>query len=127
MIVIDTSAIMAIALGEPTAEACSKAIRDADRFLMSAITKIELMIVATRRNRLDDVEIALQTINLEIVPVTEATILKVTDAYDRWGKGLHPAALNICDCFAYALAVEQGCPLLFVGDDFAKTDVAAVL
>jgi ribonuclease VapC len=94
---------------------------------MSAVIKIELMIVATRRNRLDDVEIALQTINLEIVPVTEATILQVTAAYDRWGKGLHPAALNICDCFAYALARDQGCPLLFVGDDFAKTDVAGLL
>jgi ribonuclease VapC len=127
VIVIDTSAIMAIALGEPTAEACSKAIREADRFLMSAVTKIELMIVAARRNRMEDVEIALQTIDLEIVPVTEATIDLVTSAYVQWGKGIHPAALNICDCFAYALAKDQGCPLLFVGDDFAKTDVVEVL
>jgi ribonuclease VapC len=127
VIVIDTSAVMAIALGEPTAEACSKAIGEADRFLMSAVTKIELMIVAARRNRMEDVEIALQTIDLEIVPVTEATIDQVTFAYDQWGKGIHPAALNICDCFAYALAMDQGCPLLFVGDDFAKTDVVGVL
>ena len=60
---------------------------------------------------------------IEIMPASEVTFLQVTDAYDRWGKGLHPAALNICDCFAYALAVNRKCPLLFVGDDFAKTDV----
>jgi uncharacterized protein with PIN domain len=73
---------MAIALGEPMAGPRSKAISEADRFLMSAVTKIELMIVAGRRNRLEDVEIALQTIDLEIVPVTEATIDQVTAAYD---------------------------------------------
>ena len=127
MIVIDTSAVMAIALGEPTAADCSKAIENADRFLMSAVTKIELMIVAARRNRMEDVEIALQTIDLEIASVTETTINQVTAAYEQWGKGIHPAGLNICDCFAYALAKDQGCPLLFVGDDFSKTDVTGVL
>ena len=94
---------------------------------MSAVTKIELMIVAARRNRMEDVEIALQTIDLEIASVTETTINQVTAAYEQWGKGIHPAGLNICDCFAYALAKDQGCPLLFVGDDFSKTDVTGVL
>lgn len=60
---------------------------------------------------------------LHIVSVTEAFARRVADAYDKWGKGVHPAALNLADCFAYALAIERACPLLFVGDDFSRTDV----
>jgi ribonuclease VapC len=127
VIVIDTSAMMAIAQTEATAEDCLKAIAQADRLLMSAVTKIELLIVAARRSVLKDIELAIATMQIEVIPVTEATIIQVTSAYDQWGKGIHPAALNICDCFAYALARDRGCPLLFVGDDFARTDVAGVL
>lgn len=127
MIVIDTSAMMAIAQTEPTAHECLKAIAQADRLLMSAVTKIELLIVAARRSVLKDIELAMAAMQIEVIPVTEATIIQVTAAYDHWGKGIHPAALNICDCFAYALAQDRGCPLLFVGDDFAKTNVVGVL
>jgi ribonuclease VapC len=109
VIVIDTSAMMAIAQTEPTAQDCMKAIAQADRLLMSAVTKIELLIVAARRSVLKDIELAMATMQIEVIPVTEAAIIQVTAAYDKWGKGIHPAALNICDCFAYALAKDQGC------------------
>lgn len=60
-------------------------------------------------------------------PVAPMDADTVADAYDRWGKGVHPAGLNFGDCFAYALAKSQNCPLLFVGDDFAQTDVESAL
>jgi len=72
-------------------------------------------------------EALLGGIALEIVPVSRELAEKAADAYDTWGKGVHPAGLNICDCFAYALAKEFGCPLLYVGDDFAKTDLRPAL
>jgi ribonuclease VapC len=58
-----------------------------------------------------------------VVPVTEADAILVAEAYDRWGRGAHSAALNYGDCFAYVLAKQRGCPLLFVGNDFSQTDV----
>lgn len=64
---------------------------------------------------------------VEVVPVTAATAARVAEAYARWGKGRHPAGLNLGDCFAYALAREAGCPLLYVGQDFAQTDLPAAI
>ena len=52
---------------------------------------------------------------------------RISEAYARWGKGVHPAGLNYGDCFAYEVASERGCPLLFVGDDFSRTDLRSVL
>ena len=66
-------------------------------------------------------------LDAEIAPVTDDFARSVADAYDRWGKGVNPAGLNFADCFAYALAMERSCPLLFVGDDFAKTDVVPAI
>ena len=60
----------------------------------------------------------------EIVTAVDARL--VADAYECWGKGEHPASLNFGDCFAYALAKARDCPLLFVGNDFAQTDVTGV-
>jgi ribonuclease VapC len=57
--------------------------------------------------------------------VHEAISFKAAEAYARWGRGVHPAALNYGDCFAYVLAQQRACSLLFVGDDFAKTDIAS--
>ena len=57
------------------------------------------------------------------MPVTEYDAFQVAEAYSQWGKGVHPAGLNYGDCFAYALARQRACPLLFVGEDFTKTDI----
>jgi ribonuclease VapC len=62
-----------------------------------------------------------------IVSVTSAAARRVAQAYERWGKGAHPAGLNFGDCFAYDVAMEYGCRLLYVGADFDRTDVARVL
>lgn len=61
-----------------------------------------------------------------VVPVPEASSAKVAEACARWGKGFHAASLNFGDCFAYALARELERPLLFVGEDFSKTDIEAI-
>jgi ribonuclease VapC len=127
VIVVDTSAIMAMALEEPKAAACAEALDRTDTLLMSAVTKIELLVVANGRGIFAQVETLLAGLPIDIIAVTPASVKGVVDTYRKWGKGIHPAALNICDCFAYALAKDQGCPLLFVGDDFAKTDVIGVL
>ena len=63
----------------------------------------------------------------EIVAVTPRQAERAVEAFRRFGKGRHAAGLNIGDCFAYALAVESGLPLLFKGDDFGRTDVRAAL
>ncbi len=69
----------------------------------------------------------LRGLGVEIEPVDEAIAVQVADAYARWGKGAHPAGLNFGDCFAYACARRLGASLLFVGNDFARTDVAVAV
>jgi len=127
MIVVDTSALVAIALKEPQAYACMEAITQADALLMSAGTLTELLIIATRRNFERDARALIVDLKFEVVPVTETSAHKAAEAYQRWGKGVHPAKLNYGDCFAYALAQEKTCPLLYVGNDFAQTDVQSAL
>ncbi len=64
---------------------------------------------------------------LDAISVTRETALRTSQIYARWGKGIHPAALNFGDCFAYDVAKEHSCRLLYVGDDFSKTDIESVL
>jgi len=127
MMVVDTSAVVAIAQKEPQAQTCMEAIIQADVLLMSAGTLTELLIVALRRNFGQDVKKLISDLNFEVVPVTEASAQKAAQAYQQWGKGIHPAGLNYGDCFAYALAIERNCPLLYVGDDLRQTDVLSAL
>ncbi len=127
MIAVDTSALMAIVLNEPQSEACMTAIEEADGLLISAGTVAEALIVASRRNVGDEVGALISGLGFEIVSVTAASARRVADAYGRWGKGVHPAALNYGDCFAYEVAQEHGCSLLYVGEDFVQTDVRPAL
>lgn len=66
-------------------------------------------------------------LNFEIVPVTAATARRVKAIHATWGRGRHPAGLNFGDCFAYDTAKTHACPLLYVGEDFRKTDLQSVL
>ncbi|CCM75505.1 type II toxin-antitoxin system VapC family toxin [Rhizobium mesoamericanum] len=127
MIAVDTSAIMAIVFDEPQSEACMMAIEEADGLLISAATVAEAMIVASRRNVGEEVSALISGLGFEIVSVTAASARRVADAYSRWGKGVHPAALNYGDCFSYEVAKEHDCPLLYVGEDFVQTDVRPAL
>jgi ribonuclease VapC len=127
MIAVDTSALMAIVLDDPEADACIAALETEDDLLISAGTVAEALIVAARRNVGEEMERLIDGLDFEIVSVTSASARRIARAYERWGKGAHPAALNFGDCFAYAVAKEHGCRLLCVGEDFAKTDVERVL
>jgi ribonuclease VapC len=127
VIAIDTSALMAIALGEPEAEACIRALESESEVLISAATTAESLIVAARRNVSEEVAELIDGLGFEVVTVTSAVARRVADAYGRWGKAVHPAGLNFGDCFSYALAKERSCPLLFIGRDFSKTDLRSVL
>jgi ribonuclease VapC len=127
MIAVDTSALMAILLDEPQARPCMDAIAAADRLLISAGSLAEALIVAERRNVGAELAELVDGLAFEILPVTPAVARRVAEAYARWGKGVHPAGLNFGDCFAYAVAAERECPLLHVGDDFARTDLAAAV
>ena len=127
MIVVDTSALMAILLGEPEARSCGAKLQEEDGALISAATLAEALIVAGRRGRAQDMHQLLEDGACEVIDVTAASARRAADAYSRWGKGVHPARLNLGDCFAYALARERGLPLLYVGADFAQTDVASAL
>jgi ribonuclease VapC len=127
VIAVDTSALMAIVLGEPEADACMAALEADDEILISAGTVAEALIVSARRNVGEEFVSLIDGLGFEVVTVTAASARRIAHAYERWGKGLNPAALNFGDCFAYAVAMEHACRLLYVGDDFAKTDVESVL
>lgn len=125
MIVLDTSALVAIFQDETEAVRIKDRIAKADGLLISAGTAAEALIVAGQRGYRSALEAMLARLGVEIVPFTSTDLGRMADAYGRWGKGNHPAALNLGDCFAYALARERGCPLLFVGNDFSRTDIEA--
>ena len=127
MIVVDTSALVAIALKEEKSDACVQALESESELLISAGTIAEVLVVSARRGFVEAVTGLLDGFDFEIEPVTKAFARRIGDAYAQWGKALHPAGLNFGDCFAYALAKERSCRLLFVGDDFSNTDVESVL
>ena len=127
MIAVDTSALMAILLDEPEADACTAALEAEGGLLISAGTVAEALIVAARRNVGAQMARLIEELGFEIVSVTPAAARRIAQTYARWGKGVHPAALNFGDCFAYEVAKEHGCPLLYVGRDFRRTDIEGVL
>jgi ribonuclease VapC len=127
MIVVDTSALMAIVFDEPEADACIAALEAEDEVLISAGTLAEALIVAARRDVGPAISALIDTMGFEVVPVTAAAARRIGNAYQHWGKGLHPAGLNFGDCFAYEVAKEHACRLLFVGKDFSQTDIEGVL
>ena len=128
MIVIDTSALMAIVLDDPQAGSCMSAIEPNRDLAISAGTLAEALVVAMRRGVGPAMEQLIADLALETVPVTAAGAEHVAAAHaTKWGRGIHRAALNFGDCFASAYAKEYGCSLLFVGNDFAPTDLPAEL
>jgi ribonuclease VapC len=123
MIAVDTSALMAIALGEREADACIRVLETETEIVISAGTVAEALIVAARRNVAEEVSRLIDGLGFEIVSVTPASARRIAAAYMRWGRGAHPAGLNFGDCFSYEIAKERACRLLYVGDDFSKTDL----
>jgi ribonuclease VapC len=113
---VDTSALEAIVLNEPTAPMCSLALENAHRLLISAGTVAETLIVAERRNFGAAMLVLVNGLGFEVIPVTAQTATRVANIYYKWGKGIHPASLNFSDCFSYDLTTENECPLLIVGE-----------
>jgi ribonuclease VapC len=127
--VIDSSALIAILHGEPEAPAFLEAIQADPRRVVSAVTKLEAVMVAVGQRGLaggGDLDRLLTRIRATIVPFDDAQADIAREAFARFGKGRHKAALNFGDCAAYALAMLEAEPLLCKGADFAATDVAAV-
>lgn len=127
MIAVDTSALMAIVLNEPEADACMTALEAERDLLISAGTVAEALIVASRRDVGEEMGRLIDGLGFEVVSVTPASARRIAQAYEHWGKGVHPAALNFGDGFAYDVAKEHGCRLLHIGADFSRTDVEGVL
>ncbi|WOH54375.1 type II toxin-antitoxin system VapC family toxin [Bradyrhizobium sp. sBnM-33] len=127
MIAVDTSALMAVVLGESEADACIAALEAEEEIMISAATIAEALIVADRRNVGEEMESLIDGLGLNIISVSLASARRVARAYVQWGKGIHPAGLNLGDCFAYEVAKQHRCGLLYVGSDFAKTDIKRVL
>ena len=122
MIVIDTSALLAVTFNEPERAVCEAVLLVDQRRLMSAGTLAEALITSEAKGIGAAVGSLIAAIDPEIVSVTAVAARSAFDAFRRHGKGRHPAGLNFGDCFAYALAVARGEPLLFKGNDFPQTD-----
>lgn len=127
--VLDTSALLAILLDEPDAPAIAEAIADDPRRLASAFTALETSIVIEAKKGEEggrEFDLLAVRTGLDVVAMDAGQVELARAAWRRYGKGRHPAGLNIGDCCSYALSRLTGEPLLFKGDDFARTDVHRV-
>jgi ribonuclease VapC len=128
VLVVDTSAVVALLNSEPGWEALASRLHAAAARVLSVASWVELsLVVAGRRGdaaTLEFLDRFLQAAAIELRPVDEPQARLARAAFLRFGKGCHPAGLNFGDCFSYALARTLDAPLLFVGDDFSQTDVS---
>jgi ribonuclease VapC len=131
MIVVDSSALIAILFKEPEHQAFEDIITGGERCVMSAVNVHETATVLRLRHGAAAVERFWQflaDVEIEIVPFDEAQVRAAAVAFDLYGKGIHSKArLNLSDCAAYALAKAMNARLLFKGDDFTHTDLQAVV
>lgn len=128
--VIDTSALIAILFGEPEALSFTRAIADESRKLISAFNALETGIVIEARKGESggqELDLLLHRAQIEIVAMNADQTELARAVWRKYGKGNHPAGLNIGDCCAYALAKYSGEPLLFKGNDFSQTDIRATI
>jgi ribonuclease VapC len=124
--VVDTSALLAVLLGELEAEEFARLIAGDPRSLVSAFSVLETAVVLLARKGLGGppmLDALIQTARLQTVSLSADQASIARAAYARFGKGRHPAGLNLGDCCSYALARTSGEPLLFKGSDFAQTDI----
>jgi ribonuclease VapC len=128
--VLDTSALLALLLDEPEAEEFRTAVEEDTTRLVSAATLLETaLVIEVRKGEPGgrELDALIHKAEVVVVPVDAEHVSEARRAYRRFGKGRHAAGLNFGDVFAYALARTAGEPLLFKGDDFAKTDIGRVI
>ena len=126
--IVDSSAVLAVLNREPDAERYEARMLTASTCRMSAANMLEVtMVVESRGGPAAGLELDrfVERLGVEVVPVTLEQLASARYAWRRFGRGNHPAALNFGDCFAYALAEVSREPLLFKGNDFARTDIVA--
>ena len=126
MIAVGASALRAVLPDEPEAAAGAEALATSGGIVISVATVAEASMVSERRGIGAEMAGLVDGFQPEIATVSRAVARRVAGAYARWGKGVHPAGLNFGDCFACEVAGTRGCPLLHVGADFARTDIASV-
>ena len=128
--VLDTSALLAILLGEPEASAMVRALARDETRLVGAPTLVEASaVLQARKGPAGDVALdaLLERAAIEVIPFSRPAAQLARLAYGRFGKGIgDPAVLNYGDCLTYGVAMAERQPLLFKGDDFTRTDVERV-
>jgi len=125
--IVDTSALIAILRKEEGYQCFIEILLKTDRVRISPATLLESRMVANRDNGLSELAELLVILDAEIIAVDQAQADLAFQGFLRYGKGQHPAGLNFGDCFSYALAKAHDEPLLFKGDDFPRTDIAAAI
>ena len=128
--VVDTSAILAVLFGEPERDAFATAISEAGVRMISSVNAFESVVVLLARKGaagMRELDLLLHVAAFDVVPFDDTQLRLARDAYQRYGKGHHPAGLDLGDCCAYALSRQSGDPLLFKGNDLARTDVMPAL
>jgi ribonuclease VapC len=129
MIYVDASAIVAMILGEPDAADLASALDGGDAAITSALAVYEASLAIARVNAIpaalarDEIHLSLSRMSIAVTPIDENQGDIAVSAFDRFGKGRHPAALNMGDCFAYACAAAHDARILFKGQDFSQTDL----
>lgn len=122
---LDTSAVVAVIMAEAGYEVLLDKIRGAQSVAIASPSVVEAgMVISNRSGKsAEAVTRLMRDLEVIVIPFNASHAERALDAFDRFGKGRHPARLNIMDCMNYAVAMETGRPLLFVGNDFSKTDV----
>jgi ribonuclease VapC len=129
MIYVDASAIVAMILGEPDAADIAGALDAGDSAITSALAIYEASLAIARVNAIPaavargEIHLTLSRMSIAVAPIDESQGDIAVSAFDRFGKGRHPAALNMGDCFAYACTVAHDARILFKGQDFSQTDL----
>lgn len=126
---VDASVLVAMMTNESDADALSERLSTAILRLTSPMALWEASVAYSRisgiepKAALREVEAYIRPLGIEVIAISPAATAAAVDAYQRYGKGRHPAALNFGDCFAYACARQLDVPLLYKGDDFSQTDI----
>ncbi|WP_199777478.1 type II toxin-antitoxin system VapC family toxin [Bosea sp. FBZP-16] len=129
-IVVDSSAITAILRNEPERDRLLAALNASAANFCSMVTFVESFMVSTSRNANAPVALhlrLLEDLGIEAAPLDQKQAVLAAEAFARFGKGRHPAKLNLGDCFSYALAKSLNAPLLYKGEDFGRTDLVAAV
>lgn len=129
MIVVDTSAIIAITFDETDADRFLTAVSTVDEACIAAPNALELEIVLRSKTGPNgpSARRVLQNLAIETIPFSLEHLAEAIEAFAKFGRGRHPAQLNLGDCFSYGLAKSLSAPLLYKGDDFARTDIPSAL